>query len=39
VSWVDLKREAGLGEKFAAAGRGGGKDQHIGIMAGAGIWG
>jgi hypothetical protein len=31
---MDFEGEAGLGEKFAAAGRGRGEDQHIEIMAG-----
>jgi hypothetical protein len=36
VRWMDLKREAGLGEEFAAAGRGRGEDQHRLIMPWAG---
>ena len=31
---MHLKRETGLRKQFAAAGRGGGQNQHIGIMAG-----
>jgi hypothetical protein len=32
VGGVDLKGEAGLGEEFKAAGRGGGQDEHRLIM-------
>ena len=32
VRRVNLEGEAGLGEEFAAAGRGGGEDQHSLIM-------
>jgi hypothetical protein len=35
LSGVNLEREAGLREKFAAAGRRGGKNQHRKIIAGA----
>jgi hypothetical protein len=31
---MDGKSEAGLGEEFAAAGRGGGEDEHREIIAG-----
>jgi hypothetical protein len=33
VGGMDLEGVAGLGEEFAAAGRGGGEDEHIGIIA------
>jgi hypothetical protein len=33
---VNLKGVAGLGEEFAAAGRGGGEDEHREIIAGDG---
>jgi hypothetical protein len=36
VSRMDGEKVAGLGEEFAAAGRGGGEDEHVLIMAGAG---
>jgi len=34
VRGMDGEGEAGLSEEFAAAGRGGGEDEHIGIIAG-----
>jgi hypothetical protein len=34
VGGMDLEGVAGLGEKFATAGRGGGEDEHELIMAG-----
>jgi len=36
VSGMDGEGVAGLGEEFAAAGRGGGEDEHVLIMAGTG---
>ena len=37
VGGMDGESEASLGEEFAAAGRGGGEDEHELIMAGTGI--